>query len=143
MKKINITITGALGRMGKSLIKNLKTKKIFKLQSLTDLKIGRIINKVRVEKNSLDAFKKTEQFKANKSIAGLSPIQRYFLGYALGWMGYPTEQSLKSQLMTDVHSPAKYRVNGPFVNVKEFYSAFDIQPKDKIYRADSVRVNIW
>ena len=91
----------------------------------------------------LDAFKQTAQFKANKSIAGLSPIQRYFLGYALGWMGYPTEQSLKSQLMTDVHSPAKYRVNGPFVNVKEFYSAFDIQPKDKIYRADSVRVNIW
>jgi putative endopeptidase len=91
----------------------------------------------------LDAFKQTEQFKANKSIAGLSPIQRYFLGYALGWMGYPTEQSLKSQLMTDVHSPAKYRVNGPFVNVNEFYSAFDIQPKDKIYLADSVRVNIW
>ena len=91
----------------------------------------------------LDAFKKTEQFKANKSIAGLSPIQRYFLGYALGWMGYPTEQSLKNQLMTDVHSPAKYRVNGPFVNVKEFYSAFGIQQKDKIYRVDSVRVNIW
>lgn len=91
----------------------------------------------------LDAFKKTEQFKSNKSIAGLNPIQRYFLGYALGWMGYPTEQSLKNQLMTDVHSPAKYRVNGPFVNVKEFYSAFDIQPKDKIYRVDSVRVNIW
>ena len=91
----------------------------------------------------LDAFKKTEQFKANKSIAGLSPIQRYFLGYALGWMGYPTEQSLKNQLMTDVHSPAKYRVNGPFVNIKEFYSAFGIQPKDKIYRVDSVRVNIW
>ena len=92
---------------------------------------------------ALDAFKKTAQFKNNQPIAGLSPMKRYFLGYALGWMGYPTEQSLKSQLMTDVHSPAKYRVNGPFVNVKEFYSAFDIQAKDKIYLADSVRVNIW
>ena len=92
---------------------------------------------------ALDAFKKTAQFKNNKPIAGLSPMKRYFLGYALGWMGYPTEQSLKNQLMTDVHSPAKYRVNGPFVNVKEFYSAFDIQAKDKIYLADSVRVNIW
>ena len=92
---------------------------------------------------ALDAFKKTAQFKNNQPIAGLSPMKRYFLGYALGWMGYPTEQSLKNQLMTDVHSPAKYRVNGPFVNVKEFYSAFDIQAKDKIYLADSVRVNIW
>lgn len=92
---------------------------------------------------ALDAFKKTAQFKNNQPIAGLSPMKRYFLGYALGWMGYPTEQSLKSQLMTDVHSPAKYRVNGPFVNVKEFYSAFNIQSKDKIYLADSVRVNIW
>jgi len=60
MKKINITITGALGRMGKILIKNLKTKKILKLQSLTDLKIGKIINKVKIEKNSLEAFKKTD-----------------------------------------------------------------------------------
>ena len=92
---------------------------------------------------ALDAFKKTAQFKNNQPIAGLSPMKRYFLGYALGWMGYPTEQSLKNQLMTDVHSPATYRVNGPFVNVKEFYSAFDIQAKDKIYLADSVRVNIW
>jgi putative endopeptidase len=92
---------------------------------------------------ALEAFKKTAQYKNNQPIAGLSPIKRYFLGYALGWMGYPTEQSLKSQLMTDVHSPAKYRVNGPFVNVKEFYSAFNIQAKDKIYLADSVRVNIW
>jgi putative endopeptidase len=92
---------------------------------------------------ALDAFKKTEQFKNNKNIAGLSPMKRYFLGYALGWMGYPTEQSLKNQLMTDVHSPAKYRVNGPFVNVKEFYSAFDIKVKDKIYLTDSARVNIW
>ena len=60
MKKINITITGALGRMGKILIKNLKTKKIFKLQSLTDLKFGKIVNKVKIEKNSLEAFKKTD-----------------------------------------------------------------------------------
>ncbi|MCW3091340.1 MAG: metalloendopeptidase [Ferruginibacter sp.] len=91
----------------------------------------------------LDAFKQTDQYKKNEKIAGLNPLQRYFLGYALGWMAYPTEQSLKNQLMTDVHSPAKYRVNGPFVNVPEFYTAFGIVPTDKIYMADSSRVNIW
>ncbi|MEO7767442.1 MAG: M13 family metallopeptidase, partial [Ferruginibacter sp.] len=92
---------------------------------------------------ALDAFKQTEQYKKNEKIAGLTPLQRYFLGYALGWMSYPTEPSLKNQLMTDVHSPAKYRVNGPFVNVPEFYTAFGIAPTDKIYIADSLRVNIW
>jgi putative endopeptidase len=91
----------------------------------------------------LDAFKQTAQFKKNEKVAGLTPLQRYFLGYALGWMGYPTGASLKNQLMTDVHSPAKYRVNGPFVNVPDFYTAFGILPGDKIYTADSLRVHIW
>ncbi|MEP7144059.1 MAG: M13 family metallopeptidase [Ferruginibacter sp.] len=91
----------------------------------------------------LDAFKQTEQYKKNEKIAGLTPLQRYFLGYALGWMSYPTNSSLKNQLMIDVHSPAQYRVNGPFVNVPEFYTAFGILPGDKIYTADSLRVNIW
>ncbi len=91
----------------------------------------------------LDAFKKTAQYKQEEKIAGLTPLQRYFLGYALGWMSYPTEQFLKNQLMTDVHSPAKYRVNGPFVNVPEFYTSFGIKPTDKIYIPDSLRVNIW
>jgi putative endopeptidase len=92
---------------------------------------------------ALDAFKKTEQYKKNEKIAGLTPLQRYFMGYALGWMGYPRDAYLKSGLMTDVHSPAKYRVNGPFVSVPDFYTAFNIQPTDKIYIADSLRVNIW
>ena len=91
----------------------------------------------------LDAFKQTEQYKKNEKIANLTPLQRYFLGYALGWMGYPTEASLKNQLMTDVHSPAKYRVTGPFVNIPDFYTAFGIQPRDKIFTTDSMRVNIW
>ncbi len=92
---------------------------------------------------ALDAFEKTEQYKKNEKIAGLTPLQRYFLGYALGWMSYPTEQSLKNRLMVDVHSPAKYRVNGPFINVPAFYTAFGIKPADKMYIADSLRVNIW
>ena len=33
----------------------------------------------------LDAFKKTEQYKKGEKIGGLTPMQRYFLGYALGW----------------------------------------------------------
>ncbi len=91
----------------------------------------------------IEAFKKTTQFKENKTIAGYTPMQRYFLGYSLGWLGHQREEQLKNRLMTDVHSPEKYRVNGPFVNVAEFYNTFNIKPGTPIYRADSLRVNIW
>ena len=60
MKKINITITGALGRMGRILIKRISKNKNLKLFSLTDLKSGKNINGVKTQKNSLEAFKKTD-----------------------------------------------------------------------------------
>jgi putative endopeptidase len=91
----------------------------------------------------LDAFKKTKQYKEGKKINGLTPTQRYFLGYALGWQMHVRDESLASQLLTDVHSPAQYRVNGPMADVPAFYEAFGIKPGQKLYRPDSTRVVIW
>lgn len=91
----------------------------------------------------IEAFKKTEQYKKGEKIDGLTPMQRYFLGYALGWLGHTSDAQLRNRLLTDVHSPAKYRVNGPFVDVDDFYQAFNIQPGSPMYRADSLRVRIW
>lgn len=91
----------------------------------------------------MEAFKKTTQFKENKTISNLTPMQRYFLGYALGWLDHTREEQLKNRLMTDVHSPAKYRVNGPFADVDEFYKTFNIQKGSPMYREDSLRVRIW
>jgi len=91
----------------------------------------------------IEAFKKTIQYKENKSIAGYTPMQRYFLGYALGWLGHTREEQLKNRLLTDVHSPAKYRVNGPFMDVDEFYTTFHIKAGTKMFVADSARVRIW
>lgn len=91
----------------------------------------------------IDAFKKSDAYKENKIIGGFTPMQRFFLGYALSWLYETRPESLKTQLMTDVHSPAKYRVNGPFSDIDEFYKTFNVKPGDKMYRADSVRVRIW
>lgn len=91
----------------------------------------------------LDAFRKTEAYKKNETIGGLTPLQRYFLGYAYGWMYTEKKESLAQAVMTDVHAPAKERVNGPMVNIPEFYEAFHIKPGDKMYRPDSLRVHIW
>jgi 4-hydroxy-tetrahydrodipicolinate reductase len=60
MKKINITITGALGRMGKILIKKISKNENLRLLSLIDLKSGKTINNIKVQNNNLEAFKKTD-----------------------------------------------------------------------------------
>jgi putative endopeptidase len=91
----------------------------------------------------LDAFKKTKQYQEGKPIGGLTPLQRYFLGYAYGWMYQVKKERLASQVMTDVHAPAKERVNGPVVNIPEFYQAFEIKTTDKMYRDPASRVSIW
>ncbi len=91
----------------------------------------------------LDAFKKTETFKKGEKIAGLTPLQRYFLGYSYGWLYQARKELLASQLKTDVHSPPKERVNGPMVNIPEFYEAFGVKKGNKMYREDSLRVKIW
>jgi putative endopeptidase len=91
----------------------------------------------------LDAFRKTDAYKKGEKIGGYTPVQRFFLGYAYGWLSKERKERLARQVMTDVHSPAKERINGPVVNIPEFYEAFDIKPGDKMYRPDSLRVNIW
>ncbi len=59
MKKINIAITGCLGRMGKQLIKSTKSNKYFKLVSLTEnRKISKKISGIKPELNTTNAFKK-------------------------------------------------------------------------------------
>lgn len=90
-----------------------------------------------------DAFKTTEAYKSNKPINGLMPMQRFFLGYALGWLYQIRDAELANRLITDVHSPAKWRVNGPLPNVPEFYNAFNVQPGQKMYLPDSARVKLW
>ncbi len=89
------------------------------------------------------AFAKTQQFKEGKKIGGLTPEQRFFMGYALSWLGKARDQSLAMQVMTDVHSPNFLRVNGPVANVPEFYKAFNVKPGDPMYMPDSLRVKIW
>jgi putative endopeptidase len=89
------------------------------------------------------AFRKTRQAKEGILINGLTPDQRYFLGYALAWLEQQRDQQLARQIMTDVHAPAFLRVNAPLSNIPEFYAAFGVKPGDAMYRPDSLRVRIW
>ena len=61
MKKLKVSITGCLGRMGTQLIKTIKKNKQIQIVSITEGKIGekRKIGNLKIQKNSINAFKNT------------------------------------------------------------------------------------
>jgi len=97
MKKINITITGALGRMGKILIKRIDKNKHLKLFSLTDLKSGKTINKIKIQNNNLEAFKKTDVIidfsRPKASLEVLKYAKKFKKKIVIGTTGFTKQQN--------------------------------------------------
>ncbi len=77
------------------------------------------------------------------AIDGFTPEQRFFLGYAQAWRSNSRPEALRMQVMTDPHSPAKYRVNGPLANLPEFLEAFQVGEGSPMARPASQRPTIW
>ena len=60
MKKINLGITGCMGRMGKQIITSARSDKNFKIVALTESKrLNKKINNISISQNNLETFKKT------------------------------------------------------------------------------------
>jgi len=77
-------------------------------------------------------------------IDGFTGDQRFFLSFTQIWRESHTNEFLRTQTLTDMHSPAKFRVNGVVFNMPEFYKAFPIvKPGNKLYRPESERPVIW
>jgi endothelin-converting enzyme/putative endopeptidase len=76
-------------------------------------------------------------------IDGLTGDQRFFIAYGYSWETKQREGALRAQLLTNEHSPAKYRVNGVVRNVDAWYKAFNVQPGDKLYLPPEQRVHVW
>ncbi|MBV8146701.1 MAG: M13 family metallopeptidase [Gammaproteobacteria bacterium] len=74
---------------------------------------------------------------------GLSGDQRFFLGYAQVWREKYREGAMREMVLSNEHSPPKFRVNGPLPNIDDWYRAFDVQPGDKLYLKPEDRVRIW
>ena len=96
MKKINITITGALGRMGTILVKRIAKNKNLKLVSLTDLRSGKTLNGIKTQKNNLEAFKKTDIIidfsKPKASLEILSYAKKLKKKVVIGTTGFSKKQ---------------------------------------------------
>jgi putative endopeptidase len=90
-----------------------------------------------------EAFKKTSQFKNKEMIAGLSPDQRFFLGYAFAWMINDRPEAIANQVRSNEHSPAKFRVIGPLSNMPEFFATFGIQKGEAMWKDEKEMIRIW
>ncbi|MDD3797643.1 MAG: M13 family metallopeptidase [Novosphingobium sp.] len=76
-------------------------------------------------------------------IDGLTGDQRFFLAWAQVWRSTNREDAMRQRLVTDPHSPERYRVNGIVRNMDAWYKAFDVTPDDKLYLPPEKRVRIW
>jgi len=91
-----------------------------------------------------DAWKLSQKGKAPVGkTGGFTPEQRFFLGYAETWRTLTREEAARLRVITDPHSPAKFRVNGPLANLPEFYQAFGCKDGDPMKRPAGVRPAIW
>ena len=97
MKKINITITGALGKMGQILIKSISKNTNLRLFSLTDIKSGKNINGIKIQKNNLEAFKKTDVIidfsRPKASIEILNYAKKLKKKVVIGTTGFTKQQN--------------------------------------------------
>jgi predicted metalloendopeptidase len=78
-----------------------------------------------------------------EQIDGFTPEQRYFLSFAQAWRSRYRPERERLQLLTDSHSPPRYRVQGPLANLPEFARAFSCPPGARALRAEGERVNLW
>ncbi len=90
-----------------------------------------------------DAFKLTEQGKDTTKLDGFTPDQRFFISIARIWRVKTKDEFMRMYVNTNPHSPAKWRVNGPLMNFTPFYKAFNVQPSDKMYKAEKDRITVW
>jgi predicted metalloendopeptidase len=89
------------------------------------------------------AWQRSLEGKPAPAIGGFSGEQRFFLGWAQIWRSQYRDDALRSQLLTDPHSPGQYRVNGVVRNMPEFHQAFGVKEGDGAYLAPEQRVSIW
>jgi predicted metalloendopeptidase len=78
--------------------------------------------------------------KAAQKIDGYTPEQRYFLGFARVWCEQRRPETARNMVLTDPHSPGKYRVNGTVQNMPEFQKAWGCKAGQPMVSANACRV---
>ncbi|MEZ5742336.1 MAG: M13 family metallopeptidase [Sphingomonadaceae bacterium] len=75
-------------------------------------------------------------------IDGFTGDQRFFMAWAQVWRSMVREQQAREFIVTDPHSPPKYRTNGIVRNFDEWYEAFGVTPDDELYLPPEARADL-
>jgi endothelin-converting enzyme/putative endopeptidase len=76
-------------------------------------------------------------------VDGLTPEQRFFVGFAQWDCANERPDDLRVRAATDPHSPAKYRINGVLVNMPEFAKAFGCKAGQPMVRPAAQVCKVW
>src|SRR5207237_1059534 len=82
-----------------------------------------------------DAYQNHLKKTRRQTINDFTPEQRFFLGFAQMERELRRPEAVRTQALTDPHSPAEYRINGPLANFEPFYGVFGVKKKNKLYRS--------
>jgi endothelin-converting enzyme/putative endopeptidase len=89
------------------------------------------------------AWKEKTKNMSLKPEDGLTPEQRFFVGFAQWDCANERPEDLRLRAMTDPHSPARYRINGVVVNMSEFQQAFQCKPGQPMVKPAEKVCRVW
>ena len=89
------------------------------------------------------AWKDLTKDKKLEPIDGLTPEQRFFIGYAQWDCASERPEDLRTRATTDSHPPAQYRINGVVVNMSEFAQAFSCKPGQPMVKPADKVCRVW
>jgi predicted metalloendopeptidase len=89
-----------------------------------------------------DAYRASLGGKEAPVIDGFTGDQRFFIAFAQTWSSKMREAALRARVATDGHAPGQWRAL-TVRNLDAWYTAFNVQPDDKLYLAPEKRVKVW
>lgn len=103
---------------------------------------GKVNGKLVVSENIADAGGLSCALEASKNEAH-PDLKAFFINWARIWRTKASMERMQLLLNIDVHAPAVLRANIQPQNLADFYTTFNIQKGDGMYRDVDKRVNIW
>ncbi|MDR0199003.1 MAG: peptidase M13 [Streptococcaceae bacterium] len=103
---------------------------------------GKANGKLIVSENIADQGGITAALTAAQQESDYS-AEEFFTQWAKIWRIKASKEYQQMLLSVDVHAPGKLRANIPPTNLEEFFTTFDVQEGDGMWRAPEKRVKIW
>jgi len=92
---------------------------------------------------ALKAYHLSQRGRSTPTLDGYSGEQRFFLSFGQIWRTKQRDSALRTQVLSNEHSPAEFRVIGSVRNIDDWYAAFGVKPDAKYYLAPDQRVRLW